>query len=153
MVAGGKTIAAEIQFARHADRHGLPVGIEHVDVAEIGEGRAIGDDAGEAGLGGDPRREVVDVEQVVIRGRLVLGVLVGLCFGAGGAIFQTTLRNPLASPDIIGITAGAEANYNRTESRSYTEGASSRPNRVTCGVIIPERASDRTSWSSGSVPQ
>lgn len=39
--------------------------------------------------------------------RAVLGVLVGLCFGAGGAIFQTTLRNPLASPDIVGVTWGA----------------------------------------------
>jgi iron complex transport system permease protein len=39
--------------------------------------------------------------------RAVLGVLVGLCFGAGGAVFQTTLRNPLASPDIVGVTWGA----------------------------------------------
>ena len=34
-------------------------------------------------------------------------MLVGLCFGAGGAVFQTTLRNPLASPDIVGVTWGA----------------------------------------------
>jgi len=41
--------------------------------------------------------------------RAVLGVLVGLCFGAGGAVFQATLRNPLASPDIVGVTWGASA--------------------------------------------
>ena len=41
--------------------------------------------------------------------RAVLAVLVGLAFGVGGAIFQTTLRNPLASPDIIGVSAGASA--------------------------------------------
>ena len=41
--------------------------------------------------------------------RAVLGVLVGLAFGVGGAIFQTTLRNPLASPDIIGVSIGASA--------------------------------------------
>ncbi|WP_183100420.1 FecCD family ABC transporter permease [Nocardioides pelophilus] len=41
--------------------------------------------------------------------RAVLGVLVGLCFGAGGAIFQATLRNPLASPDVVGVTWGASA--------------------------------------------
>ncbi len=41
--------------------------------------------------------------------RAVLAVLVGTCFGLGGAIFQTTLRNPLASPDIIGVSAGASA--------------------------------------------
>ena len=41
--------------------------------------------------------------------RAVLAVLVGLAFGTGGAIFQTTLRNPLASPDIIGVSLGASA--------------------------------------------
>jgi iron complex transport system permease protein len=39
--------------------------------------------------------------------RALLGVLVGAAFGVGGAIFQTTLRNPLASPDIIGVAIGA----------------------------------------------
>ena len=41
--------------------------------------------------------------------RAVLGILVGLAFGVGGAIFQSTLRNPLASPDIIGVSTGASA--------------------------------------------
>ncbi|WP_435747680.1 FecCD family ABC transporter permease [Nocardioides sp. SYSU DS0663] len=41
--------------------------------------------------------------------RAVLGLLVGLCFGLGGVTFQTMLRNPLASPDIIGISLGASA--------------------------------------------
>ncbi|RMI09194.1 FecCD family ABC transporter permease [Cellulomonas triticagri] len=41
--------------------------------------------------------------------RAVLAVLVGLCFGIGGVTFQTMLRNPLASPDIIGISTGASA--------------------------------------------
>lgn len=41
--------------------------------------------------------------------RTVLAVLVGLCFGLSGVAFQTMLRNPLASPDIIGISAGASA--------------------------------------------
>lgn len=41
--------------------------------------------------------------------RAVLAVLAGLCFGLGGVTFQTMLRNPLASPDIIGITAGSGA--------------------------------------------
>jgi iron complex transport system permease protein len=39
--------------------------------------------------------------------RAVLGVLVGAAFGVGGAIFQTVLRNPLASPDIVGVSIGA----------------------------------------------
>lgn len=39
----------------------------------------------------------------------VLGVLAGVAFGLGGALFQTVLRNPLASPDLIGVSAGASA--------------------------------------------
>lgn len=41
--------------------------------------------------------------------RALTAVLVGGAFGFSGAIFQSLARNPLASPDIIGITAGASA--------------------------------------------
>lgn len=41
--------------------------------------------------------------------RAVVGLLVGLAFGASGATFQTMLRNPLASPDVLGVTSGASA--------------------------------------------
>ena len=36
-------------------------------------------------------------------------LIVGVSFGISGAIFQSLARNPLASPDIIGIDAGASA--------------------------------------------
>jgi iron complex transport system permease protein len=39
--------------------------------------------------------------------RIVVGALVGIAFGLAGALFQTFARNPLASPDILGITQGA----------------------------------------------
>lgn len=39
--------------------------------------------------------------------RIVCGLLVGVAFGVSGAIFQSLVQNELASPDIIGITAGA----------------------------------------------
>ncbi|WP_338893570.1 FecCD family ABC transporter permease [Rhodococcus sovatensis] len=39
--------------------------------------------------------------------RAVLAIAAGLSFGIAGVTFQTMLRNPLASPDIIGISAGA----------------------------------------------
>lgn len=39
--------------------------------------------------------------------RTVLGVLTGAAFGVGGALFQSVLRNPLASPDIVGVSMGA----------------------------------------------
>lgn len=41
--------------------------------------------------------------------RATLAVLTGMSFGLSGIIFQTLLRNPLASPDIIGISHGASA--------------------------------------------
>lgn len=39
--------------------------------------------------------------------RMLAGVMVGVAFGMAGNTFQTMLRNPLASPDIIGVTSGA----------------------------------------------
>ncbi|CAK7259895.1 MULTISPECIES: iron ABC transporter permease [unclassified Shinella] len=41
--------------------------------------------------------------------RAILAILAGLSFGLGGVAFQIMLRNPLASPDIIGISWGASA--------------------------------------------
>lgn len=41
--------------------------------------------------------------------RALTGILAGVAFGVAGSTFQTILRNPLASPDIIGITSGASA--------------------------------------------
>lgn len=41
--------------------------------------------------------------------RAVLGILIGVAFGLSGGLFQTMLRNPLASPDVIGISYGASA--------------------------------------------
>lgn len=41
--------------------------------------------------------------------RAVLGLVAGIAFGAAGVVFQTLLRNQLASPDIIGISSGASA--------------------------------------------
>ncbi|MDT8717876.1 iron chelate uptake ABC transporter family permease subunit [Clostridium sp. 19966] len=39
--------------------------------------------------------------------RMLCGLLAGLAFGIAGNTFQTMLRNPLASPDIIGISSGS----------------------------------------------
>ncbi|GII91558.1 FecCD family ABC transporter permease [Sinosporangium siamense] len=41
--------------------------------------------------------------------RILTAVVAGLCLGLSGAIFQSTMRNPLASPDIIGINQSAGA--------------------------------------------
>lgn len=39
--------------------------------------------------------------------RTLAGALVGAAFGLSGAVFQSIARNPLASPDILGVTWGA----------------------------------------------
>lgn len=39
--------------------------------------------------------------------RMILSLLVGMALGVSGLILQGIIRNPLASPDIIGITGGA----------------------------------------------
>ncbi|MDO5663021.1 MAG: iron ABC transporter permease [Brachybacterium sp.] len=41
--------------------------------------------------------------------RAVGAVAAGAAFGAAGALFRRTLRNPLASPDLIGVSGGAAA--------------------------------------------
>lgn len=41
--------------------------------------------------------------------RALVGVVVGVALGVSGAITQSVARNPLASPDILGITGGASA--------------------------------------------
>ena len=52
-----------------------------------------------------------DITQMVVMDnrmpRLLTAMGVGLAFGLAGEMTQTLLRNPLASPDIIGFSAGA----------------------------------------------
>jgi iron complex transport system permease protein len=41
--------------------------------------------------------------------RALTGILAGAALGASGAIFQSVTRNPLGSPDVIGLVQGASA--------------------------------------------
>lgn len=41
--------------------------------------------------------------------RMLAGLFAGFAFGLAGSVFQTMLRNPLANPNIIGITSGSSA--------------------------------------------
>ena len=41
--------------------------------------------------------------------RTIVGVIGGFGLGVAGFVFQTVFRNPLASPDIIGVSSGASA--------------------------------------------
>ncbi|MBL8386486.1 MAG: iron ABC transporter permease [Burkholderiales bacterium] len=63
-----------------------------------------------AALGGDSHGASADAEAVVlvIRGpRIVAALLVGAGLAVAGAAYQSVLRNPLVSPDILGVSAGA----------------------------------------------
>ncbi|MFF4358284.1 FecCD family ABC transporter permease [Streptomyces sp. NPDC001604] len=41
--------------------------------------------------------------------RILVGLLVGASLGLGGALFQAVTRNPLGSPDVLGLGQGATA--------------------------------------------
>lgn len=55
--------------------------------------------------GGDPAAQFIVGELRLPRA--LVGAMVGAAFGLSGAVFQSLARNPLASPDFIGITSGA----------------------------------------------
>ncbi|WP_449064577.1 FecCD family ABC transporter permease [Planomonospora algeriensis] len=57
------------------------------------------------GAGDDPA--AVFVVQELRLPRAAVALLAGAAFGMAGALFQTVTRNPLASPDMLGITQGA----------------------------------------------
>lgn len=54
---------------------------------------------------GDPT--TVYVVQELRVPRSAVAIVVGFAFGVSGAVFQSLARNPIASPDVIGIGAGA----------------------------------------------
>ncbi|WP_059104741.1 FecCD family ABC transporter permease [Shouchella shacheensis] len=56
------------------------------------------------GIGSQEHTFVIDTLRLP---RMILALLVGAALGIAGLILQEVIRNPLASPDIIGITSGA----------------------------------------------
>ncbi|MBB0230577.1 iron chelate uptake ABC transporter family permease subunit [Streptomyces calidiresistens] len=56
--------------------------------------------------GGDDPRVAVVVGQLRLP-RVVLALLAGACLGAAGLVLQEALRNPLAVPEMLGVSAGA----------------------------------------------
>ncbi|MEU6061879.1 iron ABC transporter permease [Streptomyces sp. NPDC047097] len=58
-----------------------------------------------AALGGDDLAGVVVTELRLPR--LVLALVAGACLGAAGLVLQEALRNPLAVPELLGVSSGA----------------------------------------------
>ncbi|MFE9822360.1 FecCD family ABC transporter permease [Streptomyces sp. NPDC005791] len=71
----------------------FPIGLSRVIVTLLGRGEQVDEFV------------IVDLRMP----RALAGLLVGTALGVSGAITQSIARNPLASPDILGITAGAGA--------------------------------------------
>ncbi|MGH3935960.1 MAG: FecCD family ABC transporter permease [Pseudonocardiaceae bacterium] len=81
-----------------------------VAAANIGRGDfpiSIGEVLSVLSGGGDNAQRFIVLELRLPR--TLTGMLVGAALGLSGAITQTVARNPLASPDILGVTAGASA--------------------------------------------
>ncbi|WP_179165780.1 iron chelate uptake ABC transporter family permease subunit [Streptomyces sp. Amel2xC10] len=57
--------------------------------------------------GGAPGQQLV-VNELRLP-RVLVGLLVGASLGLGGALFQAVTRNPLGSPDVLGLGQGATA--------------------------------------------
>ena len=60
-------------------------------------------------LVGEGERGAVLVVREFRLPRVLVGLLVGAAFGAAGALTSSVVRNPLATPDVLGVTAGASA--------------------------------------------
>jgi iron complex transport system permease protein len=60
-------------------------------------------------LHGEAERGVLFAVRTIRLPRMLAGLFAGFAFGMAGAVFQTLLRNPLANPNIIGITSGSSA--------------------------------------------
>ncbi|MEC0485844.1 iron ABC transporter permease [Bacillus glycinifermentans] len=54
---------------------------------------------------GDPADELIIMSFRMPR--ILVALFAGICLAASGAVLQGLIRNPLASPDVIGVTGGA----------------------------------------------
>jgi iron complex transport system permease protein len=96
-----RTVALSILFAALAVAVALvslSVGTTKLPVAEVFE----------VLLGGGGRGTRLVVLELRLP-RVATGLLVGIAFAVSGALLQTLSRNPLASPDIVGVNSGASA--------------------------------------------
>lgn len=66
--------------------------------------------------------------------RVLAALLAGGCLGISGALFQALTRNPLASPDLLGITGGAQLGLLAAMIVPALAGAASVPLLFACGL-------------------
>ncbi|MDB5767962.1 MAG: fhuB [Collimonas fungivorans] len=66
--------------------------------------------------------------------RVLAALVAGGCLGVAGALFQALTRNPLASPDLLGITSGAQLGLLAAMVIPALAGAASVPLLFGCGL-------------------
>jgi iron complex transport system permease protein len=59
------------------------------------------------GIGNTPDLRLSIVMNNIRMPRIIMAVLVGCCLSAAGAAYQGVFQNPMASPDLLGASAGA----------------------------------------------
>lgn len=87
------TAAAFLVFCLSIAVGDFPIGLSRVMATIVGRGEQVDEFV------------VMDLRMP----RALAGLVVGIALGVSGAITQSVARNPLASPDILGITGGAGA--------------------------------------------
>lgn len=85
--------------------------------------------------------------------RIVLALLAGGGLGIAGLIMQTLVRNPLASPDTLGVTTGASVGALIWLSFfSLKHGSSAMPYAAMTGAAVAVALIFLLSWRSGATP-
>jgi iron complex transport system permease protein len=67
--------------------------------------------------------------------RVLAAIVAGACLGVAGALFQALTRNPLASPDLLGITGGAQLGLLAAMLIPALAGTASVPLLFACGLL------------------
>ncbi len=84
--------------------------------------------------------------------RIVLGALVGVALGLAGALVQTVTRNPLASPDVIGVGHGAAAATVLALSFGFVNSPSAMPAVSVVGGLAAAALVYVLAWRHGMQP-
>ncbi len=81
--------------------------------------------------------------------RALTGLLAGAALGLAGMVFQDVTRNPLVSPDIVGVAAGASLAAVALIVLGSTSGTASVPLAALAGALISGVALYGLAWQRG----